>query len=112
MISPKNGISRFFYKMHALQHNLAGAQPYYVHSISELSREPFLNYCMSINATMFRAHIRYVRTYNNCALVVPGSWSTNLICPDISGLCSNNVCSESMKFGIMLKQYYYVIETI
>ena len=31
----------FFCKVHALQHNLAGAQPHYVHYISELIREPF-----------------------------------------------------------------------
>ena len=40
MISPKMQFG-FFFKVHALQQNLAGAQPHYVHSISELSREPF-----------------------------------------------------------------------
>ena len=31
---------------------------------------------------------------------------------DISGLCSNNDCSESTESRMMLTQYHYVIETI
>ena len=69
-----------FDKMDVLQHNLAGAQSCYVQSTSQFDREPLEKSGMP---TCLEHTHDMSGNYHGCS--------------DISGLCSNDVCSESKR---------------